>query len=84
MKTTGICPKCKSKEVYFSVKDLTQLDPRSGVFVANRRFGGSFTARTEIYVCMDCGYFEEYFRDEDLKDEKIREKIKKKWKKVIE
>lgn len=84
MKKTGICPKCGSKEVYFDIKALKSIDPRSGVFIANRKFGGQFTARVEIYACIDCGYFEEYLSEEDLKDDKIKEKIKAKWNKAPE
>jgi len=82
MKKTGICPKCKSSEIYFDSREATTLDPRGSIFIARRSFGGHFSAQVETYVCINCGYFEEYITEQSLKDSKMIEKIKTKWKKL--
>ena len=55
MKKTGICPKCGCEEI-----------------VVTRRFGSSIDngrifrpGRSEVFVCTDCGYVEEYLIDLD-------------------
>jgi len=82
MKNTGICPKCSSKEVYFDLRTLNAIDTRGKLLIARKKFAGQEYARLAVYVCINCGYFEEYLREEDLKDTKIREQIQNKWKKV--
>lgn len=49
----GICPKCKSDEVYF----------RESSIISNRteiRISGLSYAYPSIYVCAKCGYIERY------------------------
>jgi len=35
-----------------------------------------------IYICINCGYFEEFVSDKDIKDEKKIVKIITNWKRV--
>ncbi len=70
------CPKCNSEEVYtdtiYTKSSERMILPVSG-----------FTRiYFDIYVCINCGYFEEYVADKDLKDEKKIDKIKKNWKRM--
>lgn len=81
MKKIGICPKCGSEEVYFDTRNFDN-DGRASIFIAPRKVVGSYGVRVEIYACLDCGYFEEYFREDDLQNLKVKEKIKAKWQKV--
>ena len=73
---TGTCPKCGTKEVY-SDKDKARHNERGYMMVSPAT---GFTVDT--YVCFNCGYFEEYFKDTDFKDEKTRSKMKEKWTKI--
>ena len=79
MKNSGICPKCNSNEVYCDINRKASTDDRSNVFIAYNKFIGVMVAKTETYVCLNCGYLEEYFTDKDLVSEKIRDRIKEKW-----
>ncbi len=73
---SGTCPRCGAKEVY-SDKDKARHNERGYMMVSPAT---GFTIDT--YVCFNCGYFEEYFKDTDFKDEKTRSKMKEKWTKI--
>ncbi|HQU81508.1 MAG TPA: hypothetical protein PKY59_00190 [Pyrinomonadaceae bacterium] len=63
----GICPKCKSEEVYIDTAN------RHGIIVPVHSLA---TRPTHLYVCVDCGYLEFYARTGfDL--QKVKEKFKK-------
>ena len=74
MKSSGICPKCESKEIY------------SDEFQAKRgdraRLGISSWTQLSVstYICADCGYIEEYVNHQDLKDSKKMDKLRSEWK----
>lgn len=70
---TGKCPVCESNEVYDNTNKLIQ-GYRPAINVSAIK---SFTVFT--YVCTNCGYFKEFIRDEDLKNEKLINKVKEKW-----
>lgn len=73
---SGECPKCNSTEVY-----TTCGNPKRGerMTLAISSMKWFFL---DIYICTNCGHFEEYVSEEELKDEKMIEKIKETWKKV--
>ena len=72
----GKCPKCGSAEIYTD-KDYTKSSERMTIpVIAWKRIF------FDIYVCTNCGYFEEFIADKDIKDDDVITKIKKNWKKV--
>ncbi len=71
------CPKCGSKEVY-TTHGLGKRGERMQLVVSSIKL-----FFLDTYICTNCGHFEEYISDEDLKNEKIISKIKETWNKVI-
>jgi len=51
---TGVCPKCGAKDIRFSGWGTSRLVVFKGIHV-------------ELYVCVSCGYLEEYVNRYDLK-----------------
>ena len=72
----GKCPVCGSVEVYDN-RDKLAASQRKYILISQIK---SFTLDT--YVCLNCGYFKEFIRDEDIKNEKITAKVKSKWNKT--
>jgi C4-type Zn-finger protein len=73
---SGTCPQCGSKEIYTDSQQPNRGE-RSQIPVSSFKW-----LLTKYYVCISCGYFEEYIREKELKDEKTIAKIKDNWKKV--
>ena len=73
---TGKCPVCGSNEVYDN-RGTSPTDNRKFLIVSSFK---SFSI--DAYVCMNCGYFKEFIRDEDMKNEKLKEKVKENWNKT--
>lgn len=73
---SGLCPKCGSDEVYTS-RGLDKRGERMTLVISSMKW-----YFLDTYLCINCGHFEEYIPEEDLKDEKIIDKIKKTWNKV--
>jgi predicted nucleic-acid-binding Zn-ribbon protein len=73
---SGTCPKCGSSEVY-TTKDTPKRGERMQLVVSSATW-----IFLDTYYCTNCGCFEEYVNDADVKDQKTIEKIKEKWKKV--
>lgn len=73
MKTTGKCPKCGSTEVYTNAN----LPPRGErALLAISGWGQAYIYN---YICVNCGYLEEYI---EKSNEKKLDKIKTEWTKV--
>lgn len=72
---TGKCPVCGSSEVYDN-KGISSTGPRKFIMVSAVK---SFT--TDVYVCLNCGYFKEFIQDGDMTNEKLKSKVKQKWNK---
>lgn len=71
---SGKCPQCESSEVYAYSEFRTG---RMELAVSGmKRFYLS------TYLCINCGHFAEYIKDEELKDEGLITKIKETWDKV--
>ena len=69
----GTCPKCNSSNVFKKIKGVLV---GNGVITVNSGFsimGSEF----ESYLCVDCGYFENYIMDKA----KLQE-VQQKWAKV--
>lgn len=73
---TGKCPVCGSNEVYDNTNRMVQ-GYRPAINVSAIK---SFSVHT--YVCLQCGYFKEFIRDEDIRSEKLIAKVKEKWNKT--
>ena len=73
---TGKCPVCSSTEVYDN-RDKSVSNHRKFILVSAIK---SFTV--DAYVCLNCGYFKEFISDENIKDEKLKKKVKEKWNKT--
>ncbi|MFI5145519.1 MAG: hypothetical protein ACHQJ4_07965 [Ignavibacteria bacterium] len=73
---SGVCPKCGEKEVY-----TTAGTPKRGerMILAVSSWIQIFL---NTYICTNCGHFEEFINDDDLKDPKIIDGIKKELRKV--
>lgn len=75
MKKTGTCPKCSSLKVY---KKALITERRAMIKVSILTY---FTV--DVYVCLDCGYLEEYMTEKDLANDEVKGKIREKWDKNI-
>lgn len=75
MKQTGKCPKCSSSDI-LSNKERLKQGHRSyiGINIWS-------TIQVETYVCMNCGFLEEYICQDKLFDPGKVEKFRKHWKK---
>ncbi|MFZ4592196.1 MAG: hypothetical protein ACOYN6_14435 [Ignavibacteria bacterium] len=73
---SGICPECSCTDV-FTDSALPKRGDRMIIPITGMRM-----LFTDCYVCLNCGYFEEYIVDKDLKDDKKISKIKETWGKV--
>ncbi len=73
---SGSCPKCNSGEVY-TTQGLQKRGERMILAVSSMKY-----FFLDTYICTNCGYFEEYVDDKDLKDQSMINKIKETWRKV--
>ena len=73
---TGKCPVCGSNEVYDN-RGKSAANHRKFLMVSAFK---SFTL--ESCVCTACGYFKEFISDEDMKNEKLINKVKEDWNKT--
>ena len=76
MRKAGICPKCNSSEVYNNSKE-TPRGERNSIPLSSW-----VSLMVHVYVCLECGYIEEYMNPNDLLNEKKTEKIRSTWRKV--
>ena len=76
MKNSKTCPKCGGREIY-SNTGITKSGQRALISV-----NGWKSMYVDVYLCISCGYLEEYIKREDLKNEKIATKLKKNWRKL--
>jgi predicted nucleic-acid-binding Zn-ribbon protein len=75
MKHTQKCPQCEGTNIYTN-EALPKRGERGLIPVTMWR-----SIYTSVYVCTDCGYFEEYLTQEELDKGSMIEKIKEHWKK---
>jgi hypothetical protein len=73
---SGICPECSCTDVFTDFA-LPKRGDRMIIPITGMRM-----LFTDCYVCLNCGYFEEFIVDKDLKDDKKISKIKETWGKV--
>lgn len=64
---SGICPKCKSEEVYLD------SGVRHGIFVPIHTFAPH---PTDLFVCADCGYLE-FYAQKNFDLSKVKERFRK-------
>jgi predicted nucleic-acid-binding Zn-ribbon protein len=77
MKEKHTCPKCSSKEVYTN-SELMKRGDRCSLPITSWSW-----VYVDIYICLACGYVEEYITNKDLKNQDKMAKIKKEFKKII-
>lgn len=76
MKQTKQCPQCKSYEIYTDAH-RSMKGQRSYMNVSTFS-----TFKVDIYLCINCGYFEEYMSERNLQNKSKIEKIKVNYSKV--
>lgn len=74
MKNTGFCPKCRST-------DLVRMDGYSGPYGTgnNMMVGNTIFSAVNVnrYICLACGFTEEWIDREDLEKVENSKKVKK-------
>ncbi len=73
---SGKCPKCGASRV-FTNKDAPARGDRAIIPVSSMR-----SLYVHTYLCLECGYFEEFVDQNQLHDSKNIDKILNTWKKV--
>ena len=73
---SGKCPKCASTEVYTD-NEATKRGERMIIPVTSWR-----RIFLDSYICVSCGYIEEWIPEKELKDEKLISKVRENWVKV--
>ncbi len=73
---SGTCPKCGSNEVYTD-RGALKRGERMQLVISSWK-----SIFLDSYLCITCGYFEEHVPEEELRDEKLIEKVKGNWKRV--
>ena len=76
MKKTKTCPKCKGTEI-FTNEGMLKRGDRSSIVVSA---WSSFTVA--VYVCVKCGFFEEYADEISFNREKLSASLEKEWKRI--
>jgi len=76
MKKSKICPKCNSSEIFTNEGNNNRGDRCTIPITGWRSFYVS------VYICLNCGYFEEYLADSEWNDRKLFDKLKAEWRKV--
>jgi predicted nucleic-acid-binding Zn-ribbon protein len=79
---SGTCPKCKSKNVVMSPGEYGGVGPGLQMMVMGDGTGMSSTKYWQTYLCLDCGYFENYITDRKILDAIQSNLAKSNWKKV--
>ena len=74
---TGVCPVCESQNIY-SDTGLIKRGQRMVVPVTS--FSKIFI---DCYICLTCGYVQEFVTSKDLKDEILIGKLKEQWQQVL-
>jgi len=75
MKKSGQCPKCNSTEVYTNEKAKGH-GHRSILMVSIFS-----SAQINAYICLNCGFMEEYLAPQTMSNPSKMEKIRSKWSK---
>ncbi len=76
MRATKKCPKCGSGEIYTN-EGLVKRGERGMIPISSWN-----SYYVSAYVCLGCGYFEEYVDIVDLTNVKKMGKLKAEWEKV--
>jgi hypothetical protein len=71
---SGVCPKCQSEEVYVTPNYFTDCGKLVIHFFAKLNL--------ERYLCINCGFTEEYVMVKDFQDSYNREELRKSFHKV--
>lgn len=71
MKNTNICPKCKGKEIKRFNGTIGAYGTGNNIFIGVTSFSA---VKVNRYVCLTCGYVEEWIDEKDI--ERIKNKQK--------
>lgn len=75
MKNTGKCPKCSSGDLATNSNRAKQGD-RTIISIS-----AWYSVQVATYICMQCGYIEEYVDDESMKNLAKMDQLRARWKK---
>jgi len=73
---TGVCPVCESQNVY---SDLGLVKRGQRMVLPVTSFSKLFF---DSYICLTCGYIQEYVTNRDMNDQVLIGKLKEQWHKV--
>ena len=76
----GRCPRCDSTNVFMNRSGVEWAD-ESGwitIWMGNPDSKSGKQSHNDSYICIDCGYFENYILERDILHE-----VQTKWKKVV-
>lgn len=76
MRSSGVCPKCHSHDVYTN-RELPRRGERSVMPLGN--WNGLYI---DVYLCTTCGYMEEYISAQDMEKPATMDKLRSTWKKM--
>jgi predicted nucleic-acid-binding Zn-ribbon protein len=62
----GICPKCGQASVYEQEMGVTYRSSHGGAFVMDGTWQVAHDCDTRSYLCIRCGYFENYVDDAEM------------------
>ncbi len=68
MKSTGVCPKCKSTNIFIYESPIWNGGRVDAVFNPIIKISTFKSAHGTRYICRDCGYSELYFDTTNLKN----------------
>jgi hypothetical protein len=77
----GQCPKCDSREIYASA-DGGGIGDGFNLLVLTQEESMTSTRQWQTFLCVSCGYYENYLLDEDKIARIIDDPQKAGWKKL--
>ncbi len=75
MKNSGKCPKCSSSDLVTN-SNRTKQGYRTIISIS-----AWYTVQVATYICMQCGYIEEYVAEDSMKKPSKMDQLRARWKK---
>ncbi|MBM4241194.1 MAG: hypothetical protein FJ150_05985 [Euryarchaeota archaeon] len=72
----GKCPKCGSENVYTHDTGISYDEDEIYIYLDGT------ICEYDSYICTECGYFENYIREKDIRGVNVFEKVAQEWDKV--
>jgi hypothetical protein len=75
----GKCPKCNSTNVFMNIYGVEWSDEAGWltIWMGSQKERSAKQSRYDSYICVDCGYFENYILDKEILHE-----VQTKWNRV--